>query len=293
MFLNNFSSHYSRIEPKADEREQKPLSDLKQPVVFTPRQVTRREKAFDLLEYTQQPNHCLPYLNNIVAYLSDKSENQLRPTGDYAVTQAEITEKMKIVLYDWLFCIAQQFGLRERTVFLSLDFLELFMNSKYIRKNEYQLIGIACLFVASKYEEIYPPKVDDFCKTSDNFYKREEIFAIESELLDYVCFDVTRVLVYDFYLLFTTLAGFEDKVVHFGLFLLSLSSFDYTFYQGPKSIIAFALCYLLHKIFKTPPFFEKIVNRTGEKLLLLSLDKGKFEGSMKWGGASDIFFKED
>ncbi|KAK1403824.1 hypothetical protein POM88_003429 [Heracleum sosnowskyi] len=37
-----------------------------------------------------------------------------------------------------------------------------------------QLLGVACMMIASKYEEICPPQVEEFCYITDNTYFKDE-----------------------------------------------------------------------------------------------------------------------
>lgn len=50
------------------------------------------------------------------------------------------------------------------------------------RKN-LQLVGVAALLIASKYEELYPPEVQDFVYITDNTYTKEQILTMEKHIL--------------------------------------------------------------------------------------------------------------
>lgn len=43
--------------------------------------------------------------------------------------------------------------------------------------------GITCLFLASKMEEIYPPKIQQFAEVTDGACTEAEIFAMEVAIL--------------------------------------------------------------------------------------------------------------
>jgi hypothetical protein len=252
-------------------------------------------------DYAQRPNYCTKYFKSIINYMVHKESVQLKIKERFTEFQDEVTERMKMILYDWLTCIAEKFKLRERTLLLTLEFIELYMNAHYVSKDDFQLIGVACLFVASKYEEIYPPKIDDFCKTTDNYYSKSRIFEVEGKLLKLLDFDVTRLITYDFYQIISIAAQFDEKALNYGFFLMNICSLDSSFFQGAKSLMAFGLCYLLHKIFKLPPFFKKC-EISGEKLLRMNICQGKFEevkqSEGKWTSASpadtfDLLFREE
>ena len=40
-----------------------------------------------------------------------------------------------------------------------------------VNRSKLQLVGVTCMLVAAKYEEIHPPAVDEFVYISDNTYK--------------------------------------------------------------------------------------------------------------------------
>lgn len=47
----------------------------------------------------------------------------------------------------------------------------------------FQLIGISSLFVASKFEEMYPPDIGDFSSITDNTYSKKDIRTCEHMIL--------------------------------------------------------------------------------------------------------------
>ena len=62
-----------------------------------------------------------------------------------------ITSEMRQILVDWLIDVHQSFELKEQTLFLALAYLNEYASKYEIIKQEYQLVGIACLWIASKY----------------------------------------------------------------------------------------------------------------------------------------------
>lgn len=75
------------------------------------------------------------------------------------LTQSHImTPSMRSLLVDWLFEVQGTFKLLNETLHLTIALLDLFMqDNPSVQKNELQLVGIGCIFLASKYEEMYPP----------------------------------------------------------------------------------------------------------------------------------------
>jgi G2/mitotic-specific cyclin-B, other len=53
-------------------------------------------------------------------------------------------------------------------------------------------VGVAAMFIASKYEEIYAPELKDFVYVCDKAYTKEEILDMESKILQSITFDLTH-----------------------------------------------------------------------------------------------------
>lgn len=66
---------------------------------------------------------------------------------------------MRRVLVDWLVDVHLKYQLREETLFLAVNYIDRYTASCSINRADYQLIGVTCMMIAAKYEEIYPPQV--------------------------------------------------------------------------------------------------------------------------------------
>ena len=71
---------------------------------------------------------------------------------DPSYKQKDVTEKMRQILIDWLVDVHDSFELKDQTLHLALHYLSDFASLKDISKEQYQLVGITCLWIASKYE---------------------------------------------------------------------------------------------------------------------------------------------
>lgn len=86
---------------------------------------------------------------------------------------------MRALLVDWLTDVHSKFKLLPETLFLTVNIIDRFLTLKLIRKQQLQLVGVAALMVATKFEEIYPPSANDFVYITDDAYTREEILHME------------------------------------------------------------------------------------------------------------------
>ena len=80
---------------------------------------------------------------------------------------------MRKVLVDWLVEVHSNFKLLSETLFISINMMDRFIQAKKIERKNFQMVGVCCLFIASKYEEIYPPFLKDFRFITDNAYTME------------------------------------------------------------------------------------------------------------------------
>lgn len=97
--------------------------------------------------------------------------------------QTEVTDRMRGILIDWLIGVHHKFKLRSETLFITADLIDRFCGETLVLRSNFQLLGITALFIASKYEEIYPPELHDFSKITDFTYSKEEIMRLERLLL--------------------------------------------------------------------------------------------------------------
>ncbi|XP_053304616.1 G1/S-specific cyclin-E1 isoform X2 [Spea bombifrons] len=110
-------------------------------------------------------------LNKDRTYTRDKNLFEKHP---------QLQPSMRAVLLDWLTEVCEVYKLHRETFYLAQDFFDRFMASQEnIVKSRLQLIGITCLFVAAKLEEIYPPKLHQFAFITDGACTEDEILSVE------------------------------------------------------------------------------------------------------------------
>lgn len=80
-------------------------------------------------------------------------------------------------------------------------------------RNKLQLVGVAAMLVAAKYEEIYAPEVKDFVYITDRAYTEKEILKMEIKILSVLQFDLGRPLPLHF-LRRASKAGGVEAITH-------------------------------------------------------------------------------
>ena len=95
------------------------------------------------------------------------SQGNYSVSPNYMTQQADINERMRSILVDWLVDVHLKFKLRVETLFLTEHIIDRYLVKEQTTRNKLQLVGCTAMLVAAKYEEIYAPEVRDFVYISD------------------------------------------------------------------------------------------------------------------------------
>ncbi len=100
---------------------------------------------------------------------------------------------MRAILLDWMVEVAMEFRLKRETFHLSAQYVDLYLSrTENYSKVRLQLLGGTALWVASKFEEIYPPKVALFVKATDNCYTAAQFTEMERDLFQVLDWNLSR-----------------------------------------------------------------------------------------------------
>ncbi|CAL5333215.1 unnamed protein product [Camellia sinensis] len=120
------------------------------------------------------------------------SERKKMPRTDYVERiQKDINASMRAILIDWLVEVAEEYSLVPETLFLTVNYIDRYLSGNVIQRQRLQLLGVACMMIAAKYEEICAPQVEEFCYIADNTYFKKEVLQMESSVLNYLKFEMS------------------------------------------------------------------------------------------------------
>lgn len=54
-----------------------------------------------------------------------------------------------------------------------------YLSMTRVSREKLQLVGVSALFIAAKYEEIYPPELSEFANTTARAYSTQEVLTME------------------------------------------------------------------------------------------------------------------
>ncbi|XP_062470976.1 cyclin-A1 [Pezoporus occidentalis] len=162
------------------------------------------------------------YAEDIHEYLRE-AEVRFRPKPCYMKKQPDITTGMRAILVDWLVEVGEEYKLRTETLYLAVNFLDRFLSCMSVLRGKLQLVGTAAMLLAAKYEEIYPPEVDEFVYITDDTYTKRQLLRMEHLLLKVLTFDLTAPTINQFLLQYIQRHEVCMKTENFARYLAELS----------------------------------------------------------------------
>ncbi|XP_059636409.1 putative cyclin-A3-1 [Cornus florida] len=197
------------------------------------------------------PQMCDAYISEIYEYLHNmEMEAKRRPSPDYIEkVQKDVTSNMRGILVDWLVEVAEEYNLLSDSLYLTISYIDRFLSMKVLNRQRLQLLGVSSMLIASKYEEISPPHVEDFCYITDNTYTKEEVVKMEADILKSLKFEMGNPTIKTFLRRFNSVAqedyGTPNLQLEFiGYYLAELSLLEYGCLKFPPSLVAASVIFL-------------------------------------------------
>lgn len=191
-----------------------------------------RERFFEVEEYQV----------DILAYLRE-AEKRHRPKPLYMKKQPDINQSMRTILVDWLVEVCEEYRLQNETLCLAISYIDRFLSFMSVVRAKLQLVGTAAMFIAAKYEEIYPPDVGEFVYITDDTYSKTQVLRMEQLILKVLGFDLSVPTTLVFTSVYCVMNDVPDKVKYMCMYLCELSLLDADPYLTylPSKIAAGAL----------------------------------------------------
>ncbi|KAL8521954.1 hypothetical protein ACS0TY_012199 [Phlomoides rotata] len=207
------------------------------------------EGIFNIDTRHDDPLMCTLYAADIYSSLYAKQFDR-RPSPDYMEKlQKDITQGMRGILVDWLVEVSEEYKLVPDTLYLTVNLIDRYLSENYIEKQKLQLLGVTCMLIASKYEEICAPRVEEFCFITDNTYTKDEVVKMESCVLNFLNFQLSVPTPKKFLRRFIQAAQVTYKVPSVELeflanYLAELTLTEYSFLKFLPSLTAASAVFL-------------------------------------------------
>lgn len=180
------------------------------------------------------------------------------PNPGYMKTQVHLEWRMRGILVDWLIEVHAKFRLLPETLFLCVNLVDRFLSSRTIGMETLQLVGVTALLVASKYEEVMAPSLENFIYVADGGYTEQEILRAERYLLRIVNFDLSYPNPMNF---LRRISKADDYDIHsrtIAKYFIEISLVDDRFLKYAPSIVAAAAMYLSRRMMDRGPWVRPL-----------------------------------
>ncbi|RWS29162.1 G2/mitotic-specific cyclin-B-like protein [Leptotrombidium deliense] len=233
------------------------------------------------------------FVNDIYRYLRTLENKQcVKPR--FLAVQKEMTARMRSVLIDWIINVHHQFRLLPETLYLGVSIMDRFFQKESVSKDKIQLVGVTAFFIASKFEEIYPPDIRDFVVICDQLYHKRDILKMEMIILKTLKFELGRPLPLHFLRRNSKAAHADAKIHTMAKYLMELSLVEYECAHWQPSLLAATSLYLTLKVIGEgstwTPTLEYYSGYTEQQLLpnvsqlckvIIKSEKSKFQTCRK------------
>lgn len=181
-------------------------------------------------------------------------EQATMPNPTYMEHQEHLEWHLRGVLIDWLIEVHTRFHLLPETLFLAVNIIDRFLSARVVELDKLQLVGITAMFIASKYEEVLSPHVQNFKHVADDGFSEEEILKAERFVLAALNYDLSYPNPMNFLRRISKADNYDIQTRTLGKYLLEISLLDHRFMKYNPSQVAAASMYLARLILERGPW---------------------------------------
>ncbi|KAI3932358.1 hypothetical protein MKW92_018398 [Papaver armeniacum] len=136
--------------------------------------------------------------------------------------QFDITERERMIVVDWLIDVHRNFTFTV-VLYLAVKIFDQYLAMDLVvTKEEMRVYRVTAMFIASKYEEVSPPKIDRFVDITDNARSTEQILEMEKSIMVRFKWTLPFPTAYHFLVHFLKAAEANEKMGNMVFFLAEL-----------------------------------------------------------------------
>ncbi|TFK41671.1 cyclin-like protein, partial [Crucibulum laeve] len=183
------------------------------------------------------------YVGDIFNYLK-QVELTTMPNPNYMESQKELAWKMRGILTDWLIQVHVRFRLLPETLFLAVNIIDRFLSARVVSLAKLQLVGVTCMFIAAKFEEVVAPSVTHFLMCADSSYTESEILQAERYVLKTLDWNLNYPNPVHYLRRVSKADDYNVKVRTLAKYLLEIGCLEWRLIAAPPSLMAGASIWL-------------------------------------------------
>ncbi|KIP03552.1 hypothetical protein PHLGIDRAFT_77416 [Phlebiopsis gigantea 11061_1 CR5-6] len=183
------------------------------------------------------------YVIDIFNYLKEVEQTTM-PNPNYMEMQKDLAWNMRGILTDWLIQVHSRFRLLPETLFLAINIIDRFLSLRVVSLAKLQLVGITCLFVAAKVEEIVAPSAQNFLYCADSSYTEAEILQAERYVLKTLEWNMSYPNPIHFLRRVSKADDYNVKSRTIAKYFLEIQCLEWRLIAAPPSLVAAAALWL-------------------------------------------------
>lgn len=201
------------------------------------------------------------YVGDIFEYLNHLEVITL-PKKEELYSHKNIRQNNDI-LVNWLIKIHNKFCLLPETLYLAINLMHRFLSKELVQLDRLQLVGTSCLFIASKYEEVYSPSIAHFASETDGACSVEEIKEGERFILQTLGFNLNYPNPMNFLRRLSKADDYDIQSRTLAKFLMEISIVDFRFIGILPSLSAAAAMFLSRKMLGKRKWDGNLIHYSG------------------------------
>lgn len=143
---------------------------------------------------------------------------------NYITNHSDLTWDNRSILTDYLMQICEEFAFKRDTFHYAVNYLDRFLSSSTnIPKSKLQLIGVTCIGIAGKIEEVQIPKLLEYSNISNNLFTVNDIINYEQTILSHLKWNIIPITIntwLNWYicqwdLFIDTVDDIKERLIHF------------------------------------------------------------------------------
>jgi hypothetical protein len=170
------------------------------------------------------------------------------PNPMYMDSQRELTWSMRGILTDWLVQVHVRFHMIPEILFRAVNMVDRFLSARAASPANLQLLGITCLFISSKVEEIASPSIVHFLDCAGSSYTENEILQTERHVLKTLEWNLSYPNPIHFLQRVSKADGYDVKTGTIAEYLVEISCLEWRLLSAPPSLLAAAAIWLARLI---------------------------------------------
>lgn len=191
------------------------------------------------------------YVVEIFDYLKEVEQTTM-PNPRYMENQKDLAWKMRGILTDWLIQVHSRFKLLPETLFLCVNIIDRFLSARVVSLAKLQLVGVTCMFIAAKVEEVVAPSASNFLYCAHSSYTEHEILQAERYVLKTIDWNLGYPNPIHFLRRVSKADEYNVQVRTIAKYLLEIQCLEWRLIAAPPSLLAAAALWLARIILNFP-----------------------------------------